>query len=59
MNEKLGEVAYNAYCEQREWKSLNGDPLPNWKQQDEKLRAAWSAAVNAVVAELLSSSTKG
>jgi hypothetical protein len=47
-SEQLGEIAYNAYCEARGWKSVRGDPLPHWKQQDETLREAWSKAADAV-----------
>jgi len=47
-NEQLGEIAYNAYCEARGWKSVHGEPLPHWKQQDETLRAAWTKAADAV-----------
>lgn len=47
-NERLGEIAYNAYCAAREWKSVRGEPLPHWKEQDPTLRAAWVAAAEAV-----------
>ena len=47
-NEQLGEIAYNAYCESRGWKSVRGEMLPHWQQQDEALRAAWSKAAEAV-----------
>lgn len=48
MNERLGEIAYNAYCAARGWKSVRGEPLPAWGAQDEGLRAAWIAAALAV-----------
>ncbi len=47
-NERLGEIAYNAYCAARGWKSVRGEPLPHWQQQDDTLRAAWCDAAEAV-----------
>ena len=47
-NEQLGEVAYNAYCAAREWKSVRGEPLPHWMQQSEDLRKAWIEGAKAV-----------
>lgn len=47
-SERLGEIAYNAYCAAREWKSVRGEPLPHWLQQEESLRAAWIKAAEAV-----------
>ena len=29
----LGEIAYNAYCEARAWKSVRGERLPHFKEQ--------------------------
>ena len=46
-----GEVAYNAYCEHRGWKSIRGDPLPKFEAQSEDLKEAWVAAGNAAVQE--------
>lgn len=45
-----GEIAYNAYCKNRNYKSINGDPLPHYEQQREDIRAAWEVAGEAVVA---------
>lgn len=52
MNQSLGEIAYNAYCEARGWKSVRGEPLPHWAQQDPDLRVAWSKAADAVAAAI-------
>ncbi len=42
----LGKIAYDAY---REAKSLvTGDELPEWEQLSALVKAAWSAAANAV-----------
>lgn len=49
---KLGEIAYNAYCAARGWKSVRGEPLPHWSQQDQSLRDAWIKAAEAVAAKL-------
>lgn len=49
----LGEVAYNAYCEQRQWKSYYGDKLPKFKDQLLSLQHAWNVAAHAVIKEHL------
>lgn len=51
-----GEIAYDAYCEKRNWRSFNGDPLPHFKQQSPDLQAAWEAA-GAAVAEAIRNQT--
>ena len=45
---RLGEVAYNAYCEERDWLSVSGNSLPQWHEQDPDLRDAWDVAAKAV-----------
>jgi hypothetical protein len=47
----LGEVAYEVYCEHRNWIAVNGEELPDWSDQNEDLRDAWESAAQAVVAE--------
>jgi hypothetical protein len=46
-----GEIAYNAYCEARGWKSVRGEPLPKFKEQTPDLQAAWEKAAHAVAIE--------
>jgi len=58
-NERLGEIAYDAYCASREWKSVRGEPLPHWKQQDGSLRAAWVAAASAVAKDIALQTGRG
>lgn len=45
----IGEIAYNAYCSKRGWKSVRGETLPQFEAQAEDLQAAWQAAAMAVV----------
>ena len=52
MTHTIGEIAYNAYGEVREWKVFSGDPMPNWEEQDAELKQAWEAAALAVVREV-------
>ena len=44
-----GKIAYDAYCESRDWKSVRGEPLPQFDAQSPELQAAWRAAGNAVI----------
>jgi hypothetical protein len=46
-----GQVAYEAYCETTNWKSLaTGMQLPQWQDQRPEISAAWEAAATAVLA---------
>jgi hypothetical protein len=45
----LGNAAYNAYCDIRKWKSVRGEPLPQYENQSPELVAAWEAAAVAAV----------
>ncbi len=49
-----GEMAYNAYCDNRKWKSVRGDPLPAFENQSSELKAAWEAAAQAVAEQVRS-----
>lgn len=44
----LGEIAYTAYCENVEYKSVMGVTLPDWTNQRPRLRHAWEIAAAAV-----------
>lgn len=58
-DERLGEIAYDAYCAARGWKSVRGEPLPHWRQQDETLRNAWVTAAQAVAKEISLATGRG
>lgn len=47
-----GEVAYNAYCEARGWKSFAGDHLPPFEKVQPDIQAAWEAAGRAVIDQI-------
>ena len=57
--EQLGEIAYNAYCAERNWKSVKGEQLPHWGQQDKSLRDAWIMAAKAVAAAIHNATSMG
>jgi len=42
----LGQIAYDAY-----WKSVRGEPLPQFAEQNPDLIKAWEKAAKAVVDE--------
>lgn len=46
-----GEVGYRTYCEAVGGRAYNGDALPQWADVPEHIRAAWSRAADAIVAE--------
>lgn len=48
MDQSLGEIAYNAYCEAVGYKSVRGETLPIWEDQSERLQEAWERAGEAV-----------
>lgn len=47
--DELGKAAYDAYCETREWKSFRGEPLPQWPEVTQDIKAGWMAAAEAAV----------
>ncbi len=57
--EKLGQIAYQAYCDATGDVSLvSGAPLPAWDALAEKIRAAWICAAIAVAVEQLEATRK-
>jgi len=49
----LGQIAYEAYCKARNWKSVRGEALPQFAAQSAELRQAWEAAGDCVAAEFI------
>ncbi len=49
------KLAYDAYCNTRQWKSFNGDPLPQWDQVKPDIKQGWEAASQAVLRALYES----
>lgn len=44
-----GKIAYDAYCEQTNWKSLvSGADLPQWDALKPEIQEAWEASARAV-----------
>ncbi len=52
----LAKIAYEAYCDQTENKSLvTGDELPSWDNLSVGIQAAWFASAAAVARKIFSS----
>lgn len=49
MNDDLGQVAYTAYAKDCDYKSIRGEDLPVWQDQDPAIQAQRAAAAKAVV----------
>jgi hypothetical protein len=49
----LGRVAYEAYAQDCGYKSIRGDDLPVWLDQDPAIQAHWDAAAKAVAAAVV------
>lgn len=48
-NKPLGQLAYEAYCNYSNWKSLvSGADLPPWEHATSPIQHAWQAAADAV-----------
>lgn len=47
----FGQINYEAYCEDRRWRSFSGEALPAWNAQTAELQTAWEAAAQAVLFE--------
>ena len=50
---KPEQINYEAYCSARNWKSFNGDPLPQWLEVKPDIQDGWRFAAEAVRAHLL------
>lgn len=49
MTTDIGQIAYEAYCNKTNWKSLiSGAPLPAYSQLKPEIQEAWTAAAEAV-----------
>jgi hypothetical protein len=48
----LGQIAYEAYCAARNWKSIRGEPLPQYLAQEKGIVDAWEKAAAAVAEHL-------
>lgn len=42
-----GQVAYEAYGANRDWRAYNGEHMPAWQDLLSDIQAAWEAAANA------------
>lgn len=45
----LAQINYEAYCEARSWTAFNGEPLGQWENVQEPIKAAWKQAAEAVL----------
>lgn len=52
MTTNYGKIAYEAYCASRNWKSIRGEPLPQFEAQAAEIIEAWIAAGNAVATSI-------
>jgi hypothetical protein len=46
------QIAYEAYAAHQEWKNYAGQPIPPWDSVREDIKAAWAAAMSAVLATM-------
>jgi hypothetical protein len=47
-----GQIAYDAYATDCDWRSIRNEPLPAWGEQSDAIRDHWDAAAEAVRAYL-------
>lgn len=50
----LAQIAYEAYCEFRQWKSFNNEDLPQWNEVRLDIKEAWEESIDAVIEEIAS-----
>lgn len=48
----LGQIAFEAYGDNRSWKDWRGQPMPQWVDVREEIRKAWEVAAEAVKDEI-------
>lgn len=44
-----GKTAYEAYGENRNWKTYDDKPMPQWKDLKPEIQHAWAAAACATI----------
>lgn len=49
----MGQIAYEAYVQHCGGKSIRGEDLPVWAEQDAAIQAHWEAAAQAVVSAVV------
>jgi hypothetical protein len=54
-----GKIAYEAYCKSRNWKSIRGEPLPQFEAQAPEIQKAWQEAGQAVAEQIRIASGPG
>ena len=47
-NRTLGQIAFEAYGDNRAWKDWRGLPMPAWSEVRPEIRSAWDVAASAV-----------
>ena len=48
MEDQIGKIAYDTYCEHRGWKSFKNEPLPQWEDVQPDIKEGWIKAAVAV-----------
>lgn len=59
MKKTYGEIAYEAYCKSREWKSVSRKPLPPFNKQTLSLQESWEAAGKAIAEDIALETGRG
>jgi hypothetical protein len=47
----FAQIAYEAYCHNRQWISFRSEPLPKWIEVNPEIKDAWEEATAAVLDE--------
>jgi hypothetical protein len=47
-NPEIGQIAYEAYCEEIGWLSIKGEKLPKWDKVKKHVQIGWYKAAVAV-----------
>ena len=50
--DELGRTAFEAYAHNTEWRSVHGEPLPNWDDVPDRVQTAWRAAARGILRDL-------
>lgn len=56
---ELGRCAYEAYAEERAWKTFSGSDMLTWDTVGQDIQAGWDAAAEAAVALALGECSNG
>ena len=52
MGKSLGQIGYEAYGEEADWKAYNGERMPEWDDLPSHIHRKWEVAAESIESEI-------